>query len=84
MEKFASFIPIDGEASSQQVEKILSLLPSELRKLPIEEIVAIGKLINAQKSAVDIAVPLYFDVQPIKQAEVNWEYGLKVFGQEKI
>lgn len=48
----------------------------------MEEIVAIGKLIDAQKSAADIAIPYYLDVEALKKGETNWGYGLKVLEKE--
>lgn len=71
------FVPIDGEASNKQVEKILSLLPKSLRNLPIDEIVHIGGLIDSQKLVSDI--PIDFDFKPNKlpKSEISWEYGLK-------
>ena len=83
-ETFVSFIPIDGNASNQQTERIISLLPNELKRLPVEEIVALSKLIDAQKSAADISIPFHFDVNPINNGEVNWGYDTKMMKKEDL
>lgn len=77
IETVSHFVPIDGEAPIGKIEKILSLLPKSLRDLPIDEIVHIVGLIDAQKLAADIPVDFNFKANHLPKSEVNWAYGLK-------
>lgn len=71
------FVPIDGDASKENIEKIIKLLPKAMRNLPIDEIVHIGGLIDAQKLASDIFIDFNFKADPLPKSTVNWDYGLK-------
>ncbi len=77
LETTVKFVPIDGDASKEQIEKIIHLLPKDLQKLPLEEIIHIGGLIDAQKLASDFFLDYNFKPNPIPKAAVNWAYGLK-------
>ncbi len=77
LEVVSQFIPIDGEAPVEKIEKILSLLPKSLRDLQIDEIVHIVSLIDSQKVAADIPIDFNFKANPLPKTEVNWAYGLK-------
>lgn len=82
-EKFVNFVPVDGEPSEAQVNKILSMLPEDLRRLPIREIVAITNLVETQKSASDIQLDYDFIPDAVNKGEIHWSYGLKNFEKEK-
>ena len=75
------FVPIDGQATKQQIEKIIALLPKSMQKLSIEEIVTIGGLIDAQKLASDIFLDYNFKANELPKGSVNWKYGLKQLKQ---
>lgn len=77
LEVLSHFIPIDGEAPIEKIEKILSLLPKTLRNLPIDEIVHIIGLIDSQKLVADIPLDFNFKANQLPKSEVNWAYGLK-------
>lgn len=55
----------------------MSVLPKSMRNLPIDEIVHIGGLIDAQKLASDIPIPYDFKSNPLPKSEINWGYGVK-------
>lgn len=77
LETVIKFVPIDGEATKEQIDRVLACLPKELQKLPIDEIVHIGELIDAQKSAADIFIDYNFKPSPLPKALITWEYGTK-------
>ena len=71
------FVPIDGNANKQMIQKIIDLLPKSMRNLPIDEIVQIGQLIDSQKLASDIFIAFNFKANQLPKGTVNWAYGLK-------
>lgn len=77
LEGTIQWIPIDGPASQDQVNQILSSLPGFFSELSINELVGISKMVDASKSASNIELP--FDWIPEQVSPIiNWPvYGLK-------
>lgn len=84
LETVVKFVPIDGQANKDQIEKIIATFPKEIRKLPIDEIVHIGKLMDAQKSAADVFIDYNFKADQLPVGKVNWPYGLKANNEFKL
>jgi len=55
----------------------VSFLPKEIRKLPIDEIVHIGGLMDAQKQAADFFIDYNFKPKQLPVGKIEWCYGLK-------
>ena len=55
-----------------------------MQKLPIAEIIALGKLLDTQKIAAEISLPYNFQTEPLERGKISWEYGLKTFEKEDI
>jgi len=71
-----SWIPIDGQASLLQISKILNSFPSYYKLLSVDEIIGLGNMVDASKSASDIKLDI--DWNPEKyEGKINWFYGLK-------
>ncbi len=71
-----SFIPIDGEASPNQIAKVRELLPKYCSELTLEELYHISTLLDASKSASDIPLDYNIKVAPLPKPAVNWCYGI--------
>ena len=84
LETFVRFIPIDGKASEAQINKIMSILPKEIRNLSVEEAVHIGNLMDAQKSASDIFIDYNFVANKLPEAAVDWAYKLTEYEKVRI
>lgn len=70
------FIPVDGEATEEQIKLIRERLPKYCNGLTNEEIYHISTLLDAQKSASDIFLDYNIQVPALPKAQVNWCYGV--------
>ena len=65
------WIPLDGPASQTQINKILNTFPDFFQELTIDELVGLSKMVNASKSASDIALPCNWVPDSVTHI-VNW------------
>jgi hypothetical protein len=79
-----SFVPIDGEASPEQIAKIREQLPKYCSELSLEELYHISTLLDAQKSASDIFLDYNIKLPPLPKPAVNWCYGLSYNDESKV
>ena len=84
LEVVTPFVPIDGEATPEQIAKIRERLPKYCAPLTVEELYHLYTLLNAQKSASDIFLDYNIKVPPLPKAEVNWCYGLSQIDESKV
>ena len=70
------YIPIDGEASQEQIDTIRMHLPKSFAELSNEEIYFVSTLADASKSASDIFLDFNLKAPALPKAKVNWCYGL--------
>ena len=82
------FIPIDGVASSEQVEKIRALLGERYKftkPLTDEELVYIANLADSKKHISQHVLDYNVVVPALPEPETNWKYGLEdVSHQAKV
>ncbi len=79
-----SFVPIDGEASAEQIARIREQLPKYTQELSLEELYHISTLLDAQKSASDIFLDYNIKVPQLPKPEVRWCYGLSTIDNSKV
>lgn len=79
-----SFVPIDGEASPEQIARIREQLPKYTQDLSLEELYHISTLLDAQKSASDIFLDYNIKVPPLPKPEVRWCYGLTYIDKSQV
>jgi hypothetical protein len=84
VEVVTSFVPIDGEASAEQISRIREQLPKYTQELTLEELYHISTLLDAQKSASDIFLDYNIKVPPLPKPEVRWCYGLSHIDESKV
>jgi hypothetical protein len=77
-ERKVRFVPLDGDASEAQVQKVLLLLPPHYKNLSVAELVSIAKLVDPSKSAGDIEFPIEWDPVLPESSTIYWgNYGLR-------
>ena len=77
LEGSIKWIPTDGPASREQIEEILSTFPDIYKKLSINELVGLCKLVSPNKSASNIKLSPDWIPEDVSYV-VNWfSYGLK-------
>ena len=77
LEVCSRFIPIDGEASKEQVEVIRKRFPAEYEALSDEELYFISTLIDASKAASDIYLDYNMKPPHLPKPRINWCYGIE-------
>jgi hypothetical protein len=68
------YIPLDGPASDSQIQDVLTQLPSAANQLPLNEVYSLIQLVDPQKSAVDIQIPLNWIAPPLPDIQYNWKH----------
>lgn len=77
-EGLIEWIPTDGPASQEQIDKILETLPKFYSELSINELVGLSKMVNPQLSASAITLDPNYEPEQVN-AIINWSvYGLKI------
>lgn len=84
VELVTSLVPIDGEASPEQIARVREQLPKYCSELTLEELYHISTLLDAQKSASDIFLDYNFKAPPLPKPAVNWCYGLNYIDKSKV
>lgn len=75
----AMFIPIDGQADKEQIQKVRDIIPKCCKYLSNEEVYFLSTMLDESKSASDIFLDYNVQIPPLPKAEINWCYGLKEF-----
>jgi hypothetical protein len=76
-EKVYDFIPLDGDASAEQIAVVKGLLPKFYEGLTSEELVGLSNLVNPSLSASDIALKFDWVPSALPVAKIEWVYGLR-------
>ena len=70
------FLPVDGPATAEMVDKAKESLGrvagTAVKKLTVEELVALAGMVNRNLSAVDIALPTNFTAPPLPPFKEGW------------
>jgi hypothetical protein len=66
------YVPVDGAPTIRQIEVIRENLPRRCFGLTIEELIGLGKLVNANLAASAIELPLEWQPKPISESLIEW------------
>lgn len=85
-ETVVDWIPIDGPASSQQIETILATFPPIYTTIDIGDLIKIASLVDPNKAASDIPFNTKsLSAIPNAIAKINWSlYGLKPYDKDDV
>ena len=81
IENIVSWVPIDGPASQEQINEILTSFPSFYSKLSIDELVGLASMVHPNKSGQMIELKTTWIPNKINH-KINWQYGLKTYSSE--